>query len=156
MAETLITGYNYMEDGTFSGVYKFPKNGDKEAVHLPPFTTLTPPPFIPAGKKAVWTGAAWLLQTLPLPMWLQEYDFQPPTWFEVPFINRLKAAGVYEIFVHAYFLRGIIAEDSTAYFDTLVQQGVAQRAADRQRAVDADNARLAMEAAQNANPNSPT
>jgi hypothetical protein len=130
MAETMVTGYNYMEDGTFSGEYKFPKNNDGNPIHVPPFTTLVPPPFVPAGKKAMWNGM-WNLVDITLPQWLIDYDFPPPANFEWPFINRMKAAGVYALFVHAYFLRGLITVDDTVYFDSLIKAGDDQRIADR-------------------------
>ena len=60
-----ITGYQWGDDGSYIGPYTFPNNGDQEAVHLPPRTTLTPPPAdIPAGHEAamdVATGA-WVIR----------------------------------------------------------------------------------------------
>ncbi len=134
-----------MEDGTYSGEYVFPRNQDGNPVHLPPFTTLRPPPITPAGKKAVFVDSSWELHDLPLPQWLLDYDFPPPSTLEWSYINRIKSAGHYPLFVHAYFLRALILHDDIGHFDSLVQSGHDQRAADRQRAIDTDNARIAME-----------
>lgn len=145
-----VTGYSYMADGTYAGEYVFPRNKDKEEIHVPPFTTLVPPPMILAGKKATWNGLAWALSDLPLPQWLEDYEYPQPGWLELPYIARMKKAGVYELFVHAYFVKGFIPEDSVAAFDALVQAGVDQRIADHQRALDTDAARIAKIAAEQA------
>jgi hypothetical protein len=131
MPEELITGYQFMEDGTYAGVYKFPKNKDQQYyTHMPPFTTLVPPPDAPAGKVAKWNGASWGLVNLPLPQWLVDFDFPPPNRLELPYIQRMKNAGVYLRFIQAYFDRGLITENTEAAFDALVQAGVDSRAAD--------------------------
>lgn len=62
--EEIITGYQYGPiNGEFRGVYEFPNNLDKEEIHMPPYTTLIPPPEeIPAGKIACWNGDVWELK----------------------------------------------------------------------------------------------
>ena len=47
----LLTGYVYDKDLYFKSVYEFPNNQDKDEVHLPPNTTLTPIPLKVAEKK---------------------------------------------------------------------------------------------------------
>ena len=59
--ETMIKGYHYKSNKRFAGVYEFPNNLDKEEIHMPPNTTLVPPPVIPTGKEALWDGAGWSL-----------------------------------------------------------------------------------------------
>ena len=61
--EEIITGYQYgPEHGDFRCVYEFPNNMDKEEIHMPPFTTLVPPPEIPNGMLAYWNGTEWELR----------------------------------------------------------------------------------------------
>lgn len=63
--EEMLKGYQWMENKTFGCVYYFPNNKDKEAIHLPPNTTLKEPPSdIPAGQEAFWTGSDWALRTI--------------------------------------------------------------------------------------------
>jgi hypothetical protein len=60
--EELVTGYQYGDSGKFIGIYKFPNNKDKEEIHVPPFTTLTPPPSnIPKGLSAYFRKGTWEL-----------------------------------------------------------------------------------------------
>jgi len=71
--ETMITGYQFHpETGAFMGAYQFPKNLDKEEVHVPPITTLVAPPAAPAGQRAFWRSNRWVVApepvvVLPLP-----------------------------------------------------------------------------------------
>lgn len=64
MNEEYITGYQYNpETGEYRGEYKFPNNKDKEEVHMPPNTTLTPPPGdVPSGLVPCWKDDAWVLK----------------------------------------------------------------------------------------------
>jgi len=58
--EKLITGYQYNEDGFFIGIYKFHKNLDKDEIHLPHNTTLTPiPEGLEDGQVVKWDGRKW-------------------------------------------------------------------------------------------------
>lgn len=60
-----ITGYQWGDDGAYIGPYTFPNNADQEAIHLPPRTTLTPPPTdIPAGHEAAINPdhATWIVR----------------------------------------------------------------------------------------------
>jgi hypothetical protein len=60
MNEDLITGYQWMANKKFGGIYEFPNNKDKEEIHMPPNTTLIAPPLdIPEGKEIYWTGTEW-------------------------------------------------------------------------------------------------
>ncbi len=132
----MVTGYQYLEDGTFVGVYKFPRNGDvADYIHMPPLTTLLPPPAMPAGKIAKWTGTAWSLINAPLPQWLVDFDFPSPDRLEIPYIARMKNAGVYGLFVKAYFDKGLVPSADPAAFDLLVGAGADSRAADRIKAL---------------------
>lgn len=65
----LITGYQYGPTGRYIGSYNFEKNADREAVHMPPNTTLIAPPEAPAGKFAQWEAARerWTLVDVPPP-----------------------------------------------------------------------------------------
>lgn len=47
----LLTGYVYDKDFYFKSTYEFPNNMDKDEVHLPPNTTLTPIPLKVADTK---------------------------------------------------------------------------------------------------------
>lgn len=76
-AEEFICGYQYSPDGGhFIGEYRFPKNktgAEGESVHLPPFTTLTPPPSeVPAGHYVKWEAGGWVVRqhvsTAPAPL----------------------------------------------------------------------------------------
>jgi len=69
MQETFIKGYQWSPvDGHFVGDYEFPNNLDKEEVHLPPFTTLTPPPCdVPCGCCVFWRNGAWVIEADPTP-----------------------------------------------------------------------------------------
>lgn len=63
MKEEYITGYQYspVHNG-YIGIYKFPNNKDKEEIHLPPYTTLVPPPEPwPEPEHPVWNGSEWVL-----------------------------------------------------------------------------------------------
>lgn len=61
--EEMITGYQYGPiHGDFRCVYEFPNNMDKEEIHMPPFTTLVPPPEMEKGMWAYWTGTEWELR----------------------------------------------------------------------------------------------
>lgn len=54
-ADNMITGYQYGDDCSYTGPYTFPDNKDKDAVHLPPHTTLLVPPIdLPAGMEAAF------------------------------------------------------------------------------------------------------
>lgn len=58
--EELITGYQYGEDKSYIGIYKFPKNLDKDAIYMPHNTTLVPPPEnLEEGQIVKWDGKQW-------------------------------------------------------------------------------------------------
>jgi hypothetical protein len=65
----LITGYQYAPTGRYIGPYEFEKNGDQEAIHAPPNTTLIAPPEAVPGKFAQWNREAecWELVDVPAP-----------------------------------------------------------------------------------------
>lgn len=59
----IITGYQYGSiHGEYRGIYNFPNNLDKEDIHLPPLTTLIPPPQTSEGMIACWNGIEWLIE----------------------------------------------------------------------------------------------
>ena len=59
-----LTGYQWGENGNYIGPYSFDNNLDKEAIHLPPRTTLTPPPNVAIDQEAVWNGKEWQVRRL--------------------------------------------------------------------------------------------
>jgi len=65
-----VTGYQWGEGFRYIGPYTFEKNGDQEAIHMPPNTTLIEPPEVPPGKYAVWMEAReqWVLHDIPMPI----------------------------------------------------------------------------------------
>lgn len=77
--ETMIKGYQWRTNMTFLDEYMFYTNSESTNVHLPPNTTLIPPPTTPEGCEAVWDGNKWFLRmhvpepTLPPPIDLSEY-----------------------------------------------------------------------------------
>jgi hypothetical protein len=66
MDEELITGYQFCPDhGEFRCVYKFPNNKDKDEIHLPPYTTLVPPPSqYPSSLIPCWADKEWILKPI--------------------------------------------------------------------------------------------
>ena len=60
----MITGYQWGRDNRYIGSYEFEKNGDQEAVHMPPKTTLIEPPQTQSGQYAQWDEERkrWLLR----------------------------------------------------------------------------------------------
>ena len=63
----LIIGYQWGDDGTYIGPYTFQNNRDKKDIHLPPRTTLTPPPEqIAVDEEAAWDGEQWVVRRLSL------------------------------------------------------------------------------------------
>lgn len=61
--ENILTGYQWGEDGSYIGPYSFHNNLDKEEVHLPPNTTLVPPPMVTESfKEAAWDGEKWFVR----------------------------------------------------------------------------------------------
>jgi hypothetical protein len=56
-----VKGYQWGDHKQFIGEYEIPALNE-ESVHVPPNTTLTAPPAIPAGKEAVWNDTSWQLQ----------------------------------------------------------------------------------------------
>lgn len=48
----MLTGYQWGDDNSYIGTYLFPNNEDQEYVHLPPRTTLIPPPYPDPGYEA--------------------------------------------------------------------------------------------------------
>ena len=88
----VIKGYQFSPvDGRFIGEYEFPNNQDRDEIHLPPFTTLKPPPVGDADDIAFWRGAAWELVVVP------QETFVPPIGDYLlvadSFIEYLKAVG---------------------------------------------------------------
>ena len=64
--EQLVKGYQYSPNtGQYMGEYVFPNNLDKDEIHLPPYTTLIPPPVGDANDVAFWRGDAWELVVVP-------------------------------------------------------------------------------------------
>ncbi|MBR7777375.1 hypothetical protein [Undibacterium rugosum] len=60
-----LTGYQWGDDGAYIGPYAFDNNLDKEDVHLPPRTTLTPPPDqLAVDEEAAWDGKLWVVRRL--------------------------------------------------------------------------------------------
>lgn len=58
-----ITGYQYKANGRYNGKYVFPNNLDSLEIHLPPMTTLVPPPDISnlaPGMEHSWNGTEWV------------------------------------------------------------------------------------------------
>jgi hypothetical protein len=71
---TLITGYQYGDNGQFIGEYRFEKNRDKEEIHCPPCTTLQPPPTnLPVDEEAYFDGKQWQVRRLSL-SWLPDRE----------------------------------------------------------------------------------
>ena len=59
----LIQGFQYSPTSfMFIGEYFFPNNEDKDEIHMPPNTTLVPPPDgVPDGFSVYWRDGAWVL-----------------------------------------------------------------------------------------------
>ena len=57
--ETIVTSYQYGDNKRFTSIYIFPKNLDKDEIHLPPNTTLIAPPALTENQDALWDGTAW-------------------------------------------------------------------------------------------------
>ena len=69
-APTIVTGYQYGDDNGFIGEYSFENNRDKDAIHLPPRTTLQAPPRnLPVDQEAAWDGNTWVIRKVAL-SWL--------------------------------------------------------------------------------------
>lgn len=68
----LIKGYQYGDEKQYIGEYEFEDNLDKEDVHIPPRTTLIPPPAVPEGMRAVWNGTSWGLEESPEAKFMRE------------------------------------------------------------------------------------
>jgi hypothetical protein len=63
----ILTGYQYNDQGTFIGVYKFEKNMDKEEVHMPRGMTLQPPPTtVSVDQEIFFDGQQWVTRNLTL------------------------------------------------------------------------------------------
>ena len=73
-APIIITGYQYGDYGHFIGEYRFEKNRDKPAIHMPPRTTLEPPPNDhDMDQEPFFNGKAWEIRKLALP-WLPDRE----------------------------------------------------------------------------------
>lgn len=64
MSEEMVVGYQFNPvNGEFMGEYRFPNNKDKDSIHVPPNTTLTPPPSESSqGERPFWDGEQWVLK----------------------------------------------------------------------------------------------
>lgn len=62
--ETMIKGYQWKSNMAYSDVYMFPDNMDKVEIHMPPNTTLIPPPEVPADCEAAWDGSNWYVRLI--------------------------------------------------------------------------------------------
>lgn len=72
--EETITGYQWGDDMSYIGAYQFERNLDQMAIHLPPRTTLQPPPAgLAIGKEAAYDEdqAAWVVRNEDL-SWMDE------------------------------------------------------------------------------------
>ena len=93
--DPLITGYSYMDNKVYGGIYVFPNNLDKEEIHMPPNVTLTKVPEIPEGFQAVYQPESdrWLLQEIPKPVVVApelpepEFTVEDKPQFTTPFDN---------------------------------------------------------------------
>jgi hypothetical protein len=64
--EEFIKGYQWSpETKQYMGEYVFPNNGDKEKIHMPPFTTLISPPICEKGYTSYWNGNEWNIDVDP-------------------------------------------------------------------------------------------
>lgn len=88
----VIKGYQFSPvDGRFIGEYEFPNNQDRDEIHLPPFTTLEPPPVGDSNDIAFFVDGEWILEIVP------NEPFIPPiddyAMITEGFIDYLKAIG---------------------------------------------------------------
>lgn len=59
----IITGYQWGDDLSFIGEYKFWRVPGSDEIHMPPHTTLTPPPTgLQLGTEAAWVDGAWIVR----------------------------------------------------------------------------------------------
>jgi hypothetical protein len=64
--EEFIKGYHWSpETKQYMGEYVFPNNGDKEEIHMPPFTTLISPPICEKSYSSYWDGNKWNIDVDP-------------------------------------------------------------------------------------------
>lgn len=72
MEPVIITGYQYGDYGHYIGTYRFEKNKDKDDIHIPPRTTLKPPPTeFQTDEEVHFDGTDWAIRKITLP-WLPE------------------------------------------------------------------------------------
>lgn len=85
-----VVGYQYSpQTQVFIGEYSFPNNKDKLEIHLPPHTTLTPPPAIPEGQAAYWREGQWVLDAAPLSGIFKPEEPLDPRTVKVPVFKRV-------------------------------------------------------------------
>jgi hypothetical protein len=95
-----IVGYQYSPDTfAFIGEYSFPDNLDKEETHLPPYTTLTPPPTAGSGERAFWRDGAWVLETVAATTRFSQTLFHN---LEAGFLDDCKRFGLYAELMQFY------------------------------------------------------
>jgi hypothetical protein len=111
-----ILGYQYNPENLyFIGSYTFPNNLDKEEIHLPPFTTLTPPPEnIPNGFRAYWREGEWSVEVDVSN--LNKIDFQEIHINELypKFIEDCKKYGIYDLLMDFYAQNPQLTNPATA------------------------------------------
>ena len=92
MTEVMITGYQYGPDNRFIGKFIFPKNLDKDAVHLPYNTVLIAPPIANKEKDNLWDGVKWVNDPLPEEPKPQETPHEVPVigdWIQHPDLKNI-------------------------------------------------------------------
>jgi hypothetical protein len=64
--DEFIKGYQWSpKTKQYMGEYIFPNNGDKEEIHMPPFTTLISPPICEKSYSSYWDGNKWNIDVDP-------------------------------------------------------------------------------------------
>lgn len=64
--DEMITGYQWGDNFLYIGEYIFPHNLDKEEIHLPPRTTLSPPSIVPRVDEELYWDNDWKVRQLSL------------------------------------------------------------------------------------------